>query len=1854
MLAPHPKQVKHTAQKFNGGVQSAATGNSTGFKAISIDIPNVADIRGVLQDKKGGTLRSTIASLTDEYPVEITYSINLLTSTLSVVISGPNKDVDSARAQLLRKASPSVTRYIFADSSFILFALRKLQSDGSEARVILYNNGDPISAFISYKNGSISESDILYSGEDPIFSLPGTPFEGKSLIEIKGIHEDIPPKWESIYKLSQEALPMKYASIPVDRSLILLISLDDTPNAFLHLLNSNRSTINIGKSTISVKIPPIFPVTDNFSSMITLYGPTQVINSALESLKNSISDLIATTCTSQVSLNMKFHRTLAGDNCSNIPYILLSTGCSVCFPPYSDGNNYVTVRARTMKEIENTKRTIQGIISNSKNAFYDINLTSLDLINTHYLEHVYSYLRNCKSREISEFELKYGCKVFQFTSDSHESYWSKIISVECNSSKKAEKIVSELTTIINSSLKNLIFEQVNIPSLLLSTLHINPDSVQFVSSGLISKNASQLLGILCLPQSRPFINLNPYKSENFSTKAYLIIKCLPSHNGIDQTNGSTTQEEYVDAEKILEITTQLFNNLKSISDAQISFYSMPPNISVRFYSKIMKSSVIPFLEKASASYSLEYPDVVDLTIDFTEQNGKCVKKSASGPSIVLCAQSNRLDNIEDTLDDILISWSEVVSKRLDTISIPVPGEATYSSFFINPRKKEAELNEIMDLAYEQLGFKNQFDDSSDNVSQTMEKEQLLHNFSVRLVRPQATSKTSSSSEADVIVITGFAKVVNVVSQIIKERMQSHGDKTQVRIPVIPQLSDTSKQIIDSHNLKLSLLNRVIFGSSGAVRNLLQEIRNDNRIKLGFVKSAELTNNETIGMLPADAYILWAAGSKSEISAASDNIFKVINDELSKYFTVKFEVPRLSSPLAVSLSAQEVNDIKKKFDVVIHTPEAPNRDSSSSKILVKITGKSKSVSSAKDLYMKVRTKYSTLSERRVYIPWYMHGIITGHGGEKIKSIVSSLNGGKSIFISVAPDTRNVVHNPKYYYSPDTVAVSSFEDTFPKVVEGLINSASKKSSGIRELIRRFALIEDPQNDTVSHDGIYVCSIILPSGMNNDQHSTFMATLRNYAFSLSDTIIRSNIFPSDDYNNLHFEGSEELKKELSDSKFSDAAGSILHLFGPAVKYTIISEGKKSLEEVEKYLKNSSSTLLDYGISDDRQKIFSKFDSIDTKFSPALDFFRYSVSELENFLHLAFQVRLSDDNHPYRVLLRTLSGWKSKLTEAVDGILEHLQNLKHFCAIFIQINGNDVESGEGHATAEYRVAEIYDKLKKKIVDETELKGARVFDVYNYPAEYDNKFVKLYIGLDKVDIINGIPEIVKRLISFEFGLICSPNASLSMISDELSLLKVLMTGYSPEKNARSTDISGTVRADFKSVDYQNAPQYSTNTDTHGIIVDLSRFISDIPDASGIPEVTKDSTPIIDVGLSSKLIEDNPPNGVNANSCSRKLQHASRKVDIKSKRKTYLHAPVTHNTTEQPALSSHKSPITDDNNNISSSLPPPLKHTNLDAKSTASSAFGSWHPRDESDQFILKGRKRKVTLAYKSLGPLKEQVKSKDNSLPSDRDISANRFDSTAQFAVGDSSHPPPSIRPESAESNQDDICGTGVPISSECLEYMMKYADEEDEINTQDNIDNDMQVISTSNEVQIENSYSEGDNRSDDFEKYVSPRSSLFSLSYKTSHSSDGGEELIFESAPAQDASCLADEAVVGYDHSTTGETAPLIQFNTPYYPSSEEGDRVHPLRVTSQENRPPSEWKEVGRKKTKVSLSKPTTHVKATTKTKPKPQQKGSFNEENSYYLGNDEAEKLGSDAPLASKASEKRKKRQKKRKDAAGVAG
>lgn len=326
------------------------------------------------------------------------------------------------------------------------------------------------------------------------------------------------------------------------------------------------------------------------------------------------------------------------------------------------------------------------------------------------------------------------------------------------------------------------------------------------------------------------------------------------------------------------------------------------------------------------------------------------------------------------------------------------------------------------------------------------------------IRITSASTSNASDLQDQVTIYGPQKLVGMAREIIEDRAKTIAETANITIDLFEAVIERTpacrasieKALAAANGMELDeLKRRIIPRVIGREGRNVRKLEDKFGAKINFPKGAKKNENEeqtdaatdtatpppTASTRREDKGVVNIRCAKTDIEALRKELLDLVEAEIMSSFSVKFSVPRNTIQTIVGTKGFNINKIKSKCNVQVQFIDSESALNDDDLVETVVEGPQKGCEEAKELILAVVSDIVDTVLVTHKVPSYLHKLIIGRAGTRIKVVVDKYGG---------PDKCRIQFQP-YNMQQDDIQIRANKKLIPSIIADIEAIAKEVAIG-----------------------------------------------------------------------------------------------------------------------------------------------------------------------------------------------------------------------------------------------------------------------------------------------------------------------------------------------------------------------------------------------------------------------------------------------------------------------------------------------------------------------------------------------------------------------------------------------------------------------------------------------------------------------------------------------------------------------------------------------------------------------------------------------------------------------------------------
>ncbi|KAI8825218.1 uncharacterized protein EV422DRAFT_250904 [Fimicolochytrium jonesii] len=699
-----------------------------------------------------------------------------------------------------------------------------------------------------------------------------------------------------------------------------------------------------------IHIPPtVSNAGESTSADIKIIGERSAVLAAEERLKAIYEQVKRTTRTLQIPVKKRQHRFIIGPKGVTLQEIFEKTGCHVDLPLTADPSDIVTIRGPD----EMLSTALQLVIEKSNSIIIDEVDVGATIASSVQPELFMRFLYTKERAHLKSIESEHNVTIqSQKSSDAHP-----VLEIQGKTKSETDAARAALYSSIKEWGETLCFGAVEIPS----GLH------KFV----IGKKGQNIANMKAKPEwNGRFVDVVVAHEADASDEVIIVVKRAPT--GKAKGNLAASDEE------ALKLVDLLKKELESQAQALADLVTLNVNIDSKYHGRLIGTGGAALKELLS-----EYNNAVTVKFPKSADSSKDAKEAVPGKdsegAIVIRGPKKEAHEVQDKIQKQVAEWRhvELMSSFTEVLKVP----KGLGKRLVGNGK---------DLKWAVSAIREKIASGDVHKSKVNEKELAPPNLNLR-------AEVEAGATEDTVTLYGPKTIVELAKGIVAERAKKLADTISEDIDLFAAVSAAARKVVEEAggDIRRKVLRRIIGKEGKGIKKLTDkhgvQVRFVDRQRKQQAKvedddeDVDVSEVEATDSAPGNVVI---KGSKSDVGPARDELVALVEHELLNSSSVTFQFPRAALPHIVGRHGAKIQKIKDQYNVRIDFNDIADDEASTECVIEgsrqNCQGAAESIKSAVDDNINVESV-------EVQIPSYLHKLIIGPGGARIRAAMERFGG-----------------------------------------------------------------------------------------------------------------------------------------------------------------------------------------------------------------------------------------------------------------------------------------------------------------------------------------------------------------------------------------------------------------------------------------------------------------------------------------------------------------------------------------------------------------------------------------------------------------------------------------------------------------------------------------------------------------------------------------------------------------------------------------------------------------------------------------------------------------------------------------------
>ncbi|KAJ3162355.1 hypothetical protein HDU86_004835 [Geranomyces michiganensis] len=768
---------------------------------------------------------------------------------------------------------------------------------------------------------------------------------------------------------------------------------------FPFILGPNGSQVQLLQLETGTRIhvPPVVSSGEGKDSDILIVGERSAVLLAEEKLKAIYEEIKRTTRTLQIPVKKRQHRFIIGPKGATLHEILEKTGCHVELPPASDSSDSVTIRGPDNM----LSSALQLVIEKSNSVVIDEVDIAATISSSIDPELFVRFLYTKERAHLKSIESTHNVTISQTKTQSG----TPVLELQGKTKSETDAARAALYKSVKEWGNELCFGVVEIPS----GLH------KFV----IGKGGQNIAKVKAKPEwEGRLVDVVVAHEADESDEVIIVVK---------RTNSSQEGRKASDEEsrKLIE---RVREELEAQATTLADLVTLTASADAKYHGRLIGAGAAALKELLAPygnSVIVRFPKG-ETSVD---QSGKAADPNA----IVIRGPKKTATEVQEKILKQVADWRhvELMSSFSEVIRVP---KGVGKRLVGNGK----------DLKWVATAVREKISSGEVHKSKINEKELAPPTLNLRAEVDPGTSE-------DVITIYGPKTIVELAKGVMETRAQTLADTVTVELDLFAFVSAPARKLADKlgGDIRKSVLRRVIGKEGRGIKKLSEK----HNVYVKFVDrkqansrrgddGAEHVEEQDVDAAPAAGKVT-IEGTKDDVAAARAELIKQVEEKIHQSYTTSFRFPKSCLPHIVGRAGSKVQKLKDETNVRIDFNDSEDPE----EIECVLEGPQDSCADVEERILSIVDDLTNTESAKILIPSYLHKLIIGPAGSRIRALVEELGGQDKI---------------KIQFPRASGDVSSAQDAI--TVKGNIKMLAKIRESLIAIIHS-AFAEEPKRGSVS---------------------------------------------------------------------------------------------------------------------------------------------------------------------------------------------------------------------------------------------------------------------------------------------------------------------------------------------------------------------------------------------------------------------------------------------------------------------------------------------------------------------------------------------------------------------------------------------------------------------------------------------------------------------------------------------------------------------------------------------------------------------------------------------------------------------
>ncbi|KAJ3180003.1 hypothetical protein HDU87_002226 [Geranomyces variabilis] len=791
--------------------------------------------------------------------------------------------------------------------------------------------------------------------------------EPETEVVIIGDYEGVDEAKKAIDQLVAQRTSKRTLRMSMERSYFPFIS---GPNGSqVQLLQLETGT--------RIHVPPVVVSGEGKDSDILIVGERSAVLLAEEKLKAIYEEVKRTTRTLQIPVKKRQHRFIIGPKGAALQEILEKTGCHVELPPASDASDSVTIRGPDNM----LSNALQLVIEKSNSVVIDDVDIAATISSSIDPELFVRFMYTKERAHLKSIESTNHVTISQTKTPAG----TPLLEVQGKTKAETDAARAALYTSVKEWGNELCFGIVEIPS----GLH------KFV----IGKGGQNIAKVKAKPEwEGRLVDVVVSHEADESDEVIIVVKRVSAG-----TEGHKASDE--ESRKLIErVREELEGQATTLAD----LVTITANVDAKYHGRLIGTGAAALKELLAPygnSVIVRFPKSNDSS---AEQTGKAADPNA----IVIRGPKKTATEVQEKLLKQVADWRhvELMSSFSEVIRVP----KGFGKRLVGNGK---------DLKWVVTAVREKISSGEVHKSKINEKELAPPTLNLRAEVDPGTSE-------DVVTIYGPKTIVELAKSVMESRAQTLADTVTVELDLFAEVSAPMQKLAEQigGDIRQSVLRRVIGKEGRGIKKLSEK----HNVHVRFVDRKQKNSRRDDETEEQDAEAAPAAGkvtiegAEDDVRAARTELIADVDTKIRQSYTTSFTFPRSCLPHIVGRAGSNVQKLKDEYNVRIDFKDSEGSD----EVECHLEGALDNCSDVEEQILLMVDDQINTESTKIHIPSYLHKLIIGPAGARIRALVEKLGGQDKIKIQF-PRANGDVSS-----SHDAIAVKANKKLLAEIRENLI--------------------------------------------------------------------------------------------------------------------------------------------------------------------------------------------------------------------------------------------------------------------------------------------------------------------------------------------------------------------------------------------------------------------------------------------------------------------------------------------------------------------------------------------------------------------------------------------------------------------------------------------------------------------------------------------------------------------------------------------------------------------------------------------------------------------------------------------------